>query len=190
MRIGVIASVLGCASLVAACDVSPARPSAASWFSATVTGSTIEGQIPSPYTYSGTGTFTTTSARRPAAPPLFLLRSEGAGAAQNDGFELSRSGDTVPGVGSYDLGAGGAGALQMTFTQRRGAVTYRYAAEAGTLQITSASRDRLAGTFDFRGVFAGTCSGTAASVQCSVEPPRADAPRIAVTGSFDAVAER
>ena len=187
MRIRSLAAVVAIL-LAAACQSNPAAPESPAWFSATLAGTTVEGAISA--SYSGTGHFTTTDVRRPAAPPLVLLRSEGVGDAKDDGFELSRAGLTLPAAGTYALGAG-ANAFQAVFTQKRGSVTHRYAAQSGELHITAASAERISGTFTFRGVFAGTCEGRGARVDCSVvASPGPGAPAIDVQGSFVAVPER
>ena len=189
MRIG-SACVMSAAVLLAACrSTTPLAPAPSSWLTATLNGTTVDGEIS--MSYSGTGHFTTTGLRRPAAPPLFLLHSRGIGDARDEGFELARAGDALPAPGRYALGAQqGANAFQMIFAQRRGDVTYRYTAQSGELHIAASSPQQIAGTFTFRSVFSGTCTGTDGRVECSVRALDPAGPALDVNGSFVAVPER
>lgn len=189
MNIRVCVIALVTMTALVGCQQTPVGPGplTSSWLTATVQGSTLEGPLSAEY--AGSGQFLTTpNARRPAAPALFLLKSQGAGAAQDDGFELWKSGSAIPDAGSYSLGPQLAtDTFAMVFTQRRGNVTYRYGAQSGDLHIHSASPERLTGTFTFTGVFTGTCTTSGGAGRCDPAAPAADAPTLTVSGSFDAV---
>lgn len=186
MRIWFSALALSTAALVTACEADPTGSSNPSHFAAT-----IEGSISA--SYEGTGHFSTTTQRRPAAPPVFFLHSRGAGEARNQGFEFSRRGAELPAVGTYTLGrqSGDLAEFNAAYSHQQGNVTYRYAAQSGELHITTSTPQRIAGTFRFSGVFAGTCTSSRGSVTCTVNPtPDPDAAAVEVSGSFEVVPAR
>lgn len=171
--------MVGALVLLAACERSPVASPGASVFTATVEGSVVS-------SYQGTGHFTFTGLRRPAAPAMFILHSSGIGEAQGQGFELYHPGRALVDVGSYTIGADG-GPFTAVYTRTNGSQVERFAARSGEIQVTGSTSTRVAGTFRFSAVLSAVCSYRGSAVSCTTRAADQDAPAVEVSGSFQAV---
>lgn len=171
--------VMGTVALLSACERSPVASPGDSVFTATVEGSVVS-------SYQGTGHFSLTSLRRPAAPAMFILHSSGIGAAQGQGFELYHPGRQIVPVGSYTVGANDA-PFTAVYTRTNAGKVERFTARSGEVQVAEATSARVAGTFRFSAVLSAVCTYQGSAVSCTNQPVTAKSPAVEVSGSFQAV---
>jgi hypothetical protein len=148
----------------------------------------IDGAISS--TFEGSGYFIAgVDARRPAAPPMFSLFSEGRGGSANLAFQLFRPGGDLPAVGTYRLGpfvgpTGGEFQANLQITGTRGQTLEMYSASEGLLEITLATPERIEGSFRMSAYRSGGMTGPGTFV--GGLRPGPDTPWIDVEGTFAA----
>ena len=168
--------VIALAGGLAGCADAPTAPTEVGQVLASVQGSVST-------LYQGTGQFSVGSARIPQRPKFFILRSADVATGGREALIVQRLGADLPEPGEYALGTPGGFVARYERTQD--GVREGYTADAGTLEITSATPTRIEGSFRFSAVR--HCTGSRNAMTCQVPPP-ADAPRIEVEGSFVAVA--
>lgn len=179
------------ALLLAACEPSDAPLDAGgpSYLRARVSGAVVA-------SHEGTGEFWAGGSEGLGQPPTFGINSFASGSdAEAVSLWSRRAGRPAP--GSYELrppgdASGRGSGFSAVYHHQAGTATESFVAESGTLRITASSPERVAGTFEFRGVR--YCARDAATQQrsgsCTPERVEAGAPRIAVTGSFVATPAR
>ena len=163
----------------------PAARNDPSWLRASIAGSIDT-------SYEGTGDFYAGADAAAGVAARFGLNSDGVGASKYESVGFLRWGAGRPRQGIYPLGpldqsdseARGFTALYI----RRGLeLTEYFAADSGQVEINSSSKDRVRGTFRFVAFRYCAINITGDAIGCGKPwEPTADAPRIEVSGSFDA----
>ena len=122
---------------------------------------------------------------RPASFSLFSADPDRA-AQEVQTFLLHRIGPGLPAPGTYSLAPGSAGRFHASYGRLRRGSHEHFAALSGQVTITTASADRVEGSFQFTAVR--VCSGSAAGTVCTVRSDRlpTDGPTVEVSGSFRA----
>ncbi len=182
------ASVAGLTALavLGGCDYNPVGYTGPSRFVASIEGSVTA-------SYEGTGIFHTTPPGLPR-PFSFALQSQGTGSASNQGFEFLAK--ERPATGLYELRQGNlldGDFLHAAFTVREGNTISRFAAQAGEVEITDSTPDRVEGTFQFTGVLRSICEESRSMgghfLSCTGVTDH-DPPTVRISGTFEAVSGR
>ena len=145
------------------------------------TVATVQGDVVS--NYQGSGHFSVGDHYGDGTYGFFEIRSEDARHGGLEGLVFERFGGRLPTEGRYWIGEYDSDFFARYEIWNNGRWEW-YSAEFGTLDIWSASSERLEGEFRFSAVL--TCIGDGTSMECHVPPP-ANAPRIVVEGDFVAV---
>ena len=163
------------ASLALACSDGVFDPDdSRGWTVATVQGSVVSD-------YEGTGRFSISYDQ--GTSDIFEIRSTDVLRGGIEGIVLERFGSQLPATGRHWIG-GYEDDFFARYERFRNGQWEWYAADFGTLDIWSATSERIEGEFRFSAAL--TCVGDGYAMECTVPPPP-NAPRILVEGSFVAI---
>ena len=143
------------------------------------TVASVQGSIVSDY--EGSGRFGVIYAQ--GAGDILEIRSADALRGGLEGIVFERFGSQLPATGRHWIGEYDDDFFARYERYRNGQWEW-YAADFGTLDIWSATHERIEGEFRFSAAL--TCVGNGSARECDV-PPSPSAPRILVEGSFVAV---
>jgi hypothetical protein len=139
-------------AVLAACDV-PGAPADPTWLRASVG--------PAENGYHGTA-WVENGARRPAAPPHFILHSTD----QRNGSQIQiwRNVADIP-EGTFDIAADGS--FQLAYMEPDGKVTRRYVATGGSVWFERHADGALTGSFEAVAELRSECTSGPGSFDCS-----------------------
>lgn len=179
MRWKVCAAALSIAAtgLVAACASEPTAAGAPTTF----TASSMAGSVP--VQYEGTGKFRLLPAASPGA--RFSLYSRGTGDSADQGFAFQ--GLQAPAVGDHPISNLDDSPYRAQYWQIDGTTMRLFRAHAGVLRISTATRGRVAGSFQFTANLLYVCNlfPSLAGTRMECEPAQ-ESQTLEVAGSFDA----